>query len=61
MPDVGGVLLHGAVHSGNPLVEALLSLLPITLIAGGGVGAYLLATRSDRRPRQDDRHGDEPV
>jgi hypothetical protein len=54
-------LLHGAVHSDDPLVELLLSLLPVALIIGGGIGAYLLAMRDVRPERQPENASDEPV
>ena len=59
-----GYLLHGAVHSSNPVAELLLFVLPMVAVAGM-LGVYWLTQRQHRRPNSEehaqDHHGDEPV
>ena len=59
--EAAGYVLHGAVHSGNPFVELLLTLLPVVLIIGGGIGAYLLAVRDGHTTPPAESSSDEPI
>jgi hypothetical protein len=59
--EPAGYVLHGAVHSGSPFVELLLSLLPVVVIIGGAIGAYLVAGRDRRAASPAENSSDEPI